>query len=881
MIFESSTNGASILGDFDAASNRSEQMTARDRWQRCERVLAALTIAIALVAPMARAQSADLNLIPQPQEAKETSGGAFRVTPRTRIIVSRGLGGANFEAAQMLAEEIEGWTGWKLKISEGSTAPGGSDFIYIGNVSDDSRLRAALEAQGLKMPQGFDEQGYAIGSDSHRILIGGASAQGAFYGVQSLRQLLRSAKNQNTSQAKVDDLECPAVAIRDWPAMKWRGVHVDLSRGPILSLDYMKQQIRILSAYKINMYALYMEDVFALPDEPISAPQRGALTPEEMRDLVAYAKPYFVTIVPELETFGHLHNVLRYDIYSQLAEMPHGAVLTPTQAGTYDFLGKMIANIAPSFPGSFFHIGADETSQLGEGQTKQLIAEKGAGQVYLDHIVKLDEILKAYHKQTMFWADIAEHFPQLLPTLPKDLIAVVWEYGAQPDYDKRLEPFKNAGLPIFVSPGVSDWSQIYPDYNTAYQNIRNLTRDGQKFGALGMLNTEWNDYGERLSGLLWPGFVFGAACAWQPGESSVDSFKASYDWAFYRNSDHTFADALEKLSATNTLLAGMKMGSALDSYFWEDTFSKSGANDAQTAQPVAHELRVDAEQAWASLIENRAKARLHGDSLDDAIFAARRLDALGMKFEYTAEIGGSYWDAFLNMSDRGRVERDLEGISSTNGELQDLREAVTELRASYEQRWRAENRDFWLGNVLVRYDTLAEGIQSKIQAVDMLEGEFERGEALPAPESLGFAAGRGSAEAVARRSRFPATHCGEETLGRPVVRLARQRMEHLEEQGLAATETSALDGVGSQSRDRELRSFRMRFRCTEQWTKCKGRDGRRGRLRRECRLGQRQEHLAPQVHDRSFEVHEDSNGNRDVPRKMRLRIRLRRQPGAR
>jgi hexosaminidase len=682
-------------------------------------------------------QGTELNLIPQVREVKETSGAAFRVTQRTKIAVNRELG-EHFSGAEMLQQEIERWTGWKLRITEAKALPAGSDFIYVGSVADDSRLRAALASDGLTMPPGFDEQGYALEADGHRILVGGAGAPGAFYGVQTLRQLLRPVNDASQSGEKASDLECPAAAIRDWPAMKWRGVHVDLSRGPILSLDFMKEQIRVLAEYKINMYALYMEDVFALPDEPIAPPQRGALTPEEMRELVAYAQRYYVTIVPELETFGHLHNVLRYDLYSQLAEIPHGAVLTPTQTGTYDFLSKMIADIVPSFPGPFFHIGADETFQLGEGQTKQRIAQEGEGQVYLDHIVKLDEMLKAYHKQTMFWADIAEHFPQLLPTLPKDLIAVVWDYGAKPDYEKQLAPFKNAGLPIFVSPGIDDWNQIYPDFNTAYQNIRNLTRDGQKYGALGMLNTEWNDYGERLPGMLWPGFVFGAACAWQPGESSTEEFMDSYDWAFYRNRDHTFEDALDKLAATNTLLGGMNLGAANDAYFWEDMFSQTGANDAELAQPVAHELRVDAEQAWAALAENRAKARLHADSLDDLIFAARRLDGLGMKFEYTQEMSELYWDAYLNMSDQESVMRDLERISSTNGRLQDLREMTTELRATYEQRWRAENREFWLGNVLVRYDTLASAIQRKIEAMDALEREFSQGQALPTPESLGF-----------------------------------------------------------------------------------------------------------------------------------------------
>jgi len=710
-------------------------------------------------APGARA--ADLNLLPRPREVKQTGGAAFVVTRRTRIIVSSAFGGKDFQGAQMLATEIERWTGWQPKITVARTMPGGSGVIYIGSAADDSKLRSALEKQGLAIDKSFDEQGYAISATRQQILVGGASAQGAFYGVQTLRQLLRPAnmdatngaeaanndgmggkgngkkKTEKTRENSGGELTCPAVAIRDWPAMKWRGISMDISRGPIPTLKFMEKQIRVLAGYKLNMYALYMEDVFTVPGNQIFAP-RDALTTGEITALVAFAQKYYVTIVPELETYGHLHNILRYDIYSQLAEVPHGSVLTPTQPGSYDLLGKMIAAMAPIFKGPFFHIGADETFELGRGQTKQLIAEKGLGQVYLDHIAKLDEMLKPYHKQTMFWADIAEKFPQLLPTLPKDLIAVIWTYGNKDSYDARLAPFRNAGLQIFVSPGISNWRRLYPEFDGAYLNIRNLTRDGQKFGALGMLNTEWKDWGAPLSGMDWPGFVFGAACAWQPGESSIQQFRDSYDWAFYRNTDHTFEDILDKLADTNSLLDGVKLDGTYTSYFWADPFSQAGADYAATAAPVLRDVRVDAEQAWESLLENRAKARIHADTMDDLIFGAKRLDFFGMKLEYTTEMSDAYWDAFTNMGDSRRVYRNLETLSSMNGDLQDLREGFTSLRDEYAQRWRAENRGFWLGNVTIRYDTMASEVQSKINAINVLEDNYSRLGQLPSPESLGF-----------------------------------------------------------------------------------------------------------------------------------------------
>ena len=53
----------------------------------------------------------------------------------------------------------------------------------------------------------------------------------------------------------------------------------------------------------------------------------------DVRELVRYAAHYHVTIVPEQEAFGHLHHLLKYDIYTGLAETPHGHVLAPGDTG--------------------------------------------------------------------------------------------------------------------------------------------------------------------------------------------------------------------------------------------------------------------------------------------------------------------------------------------------------------------------------------------------------------------------------------------------------------------------------------------------------------------------------------------------------------------
>jgi two-component SAPR family response regulator len=179
-------------------------------------------------------------------------------------------------------------------------------------------------------------------------------------------------------------------------------------------------------------------------------------------------------------------------------------------------------------------------------------------------------------------------------------------------------------------------------------------------------------------------------------------------------------------------------GDASDAAFWEDPFSETGANSAEKALPAARELRLSSERALASLYRNHTKARMNADTLDYLIFAALRLDLLGMKIQFTNEISTYYWDAYLNMSDRSRVRRDLNEITSINARLEDLRDATTRLRGMYSDLWLKENRPYWLGNVQVRYDNLASLFQAKIQRVRAAEQQYRQEQVLPTPQEMGF-----------------------------------------------------------------------------------------------------------------------------------------------
>ncbi len=711
-------------------------------------------ISLACLACASHAQVNDaarqLKLLPAPKEIRMAEGKVV-IKPSTTILISNG---EDRTAAETLQKEIHDRTGMKLAIELATAAPKTTGHISLGRLTDRS-LRSYLEAQGVKVDDDLGDQAYVIRVTDSGVLVAGRSAQGLFYGVQTLRQLLREqgGRGANTavlaSRAGVpaphEQLAIPSLTIRDWPSMEWRGVSDDISRGPIPTLDYLKMQIRTLAEYKINLLGFNMEHVFDFQTQPLVAPKgvapkEAALTPAEIKELVEYASKYYITILPEQQAFGHLHQFLKYEIYSDLAETPHGHVLTPTNPKTYDFIRQNYGEVVPLFPGPFFHIGADETFELGLGQTKALAAQEGLGRVYLEHLQKVFEIMQPYHKQLMFWGDIAVKYPELLAILPKDMIAVPWDYDAKPSYENIITPYTNARLRVVVAPGAGNWGVIWPDLDSAFVNIRNFIRDGQKHQAIGALNTNWNDDGESLVDMTWPALVFGAAASWQPGESSIDDFKNSYDWAFYRNNDddRTFAEVIENLDRPNALLAALKLDKASNELFWSDPFSEAGANTAAKALPATHDLRISAEHAVESLLRNRSKAHLHVETLDDMLLAAWHLDTLGLKIQFTSEISRFYWDAYQNQTDKVRAQNDLDEIVDINGRLQSLRDVITEMRKMYAEGWARENHAYWLDNVLVRYDNLASEVQAKIVAVQAAQRQYWTTKTLPAPEQLGF-----------------------------------------------------------------------------------------------------------------------------------------------
>jgi hypothetical protein len=620
----------------------------------------------------------------------------------------------------------------------------------------------------VEMPEEMKPEGYAIIPDGKGLALTAASDAGVFYALQTVKQLVTGyGPNALLHQAK----------IRDWPAMKYRGLDDDLSRGPVTSLEFQKKLVRTLAAYKINLYSPYFEHTAAYAADPLLAPPGGGIGAADAAELVAYAKPYHVTIVPEQEAFGHLHNQLTWEWYQSLAETPHGSVVAPGQPGSLALIKQQFAELAAEYPGPFLHIGADETVDLGLGQTKPDVDARGLGPVYLDFMQQIVAALQPLHRRLLFWGDIAQGSPDLLKTLPQSFkdstIAIAWSYDPEPrGFAKLLAPFTSAGFETWVSPSVHNFRVVYPDNNVALPNIQQLTRDGQQFGSTGQLNTIWNDDGEGLINQDWYGILFGAAAAWQPGQSSIEAFEQSYGQVFHGDMSGALDQAQIELMAAHTVLKNQaRVGNATNNIFWLDPWSQDGQKVAAQVRPFTHDLRMHAEAALTLIAQARAaagpnwaavpatspgstlydaakygaasSALREPDAVDAMELGARKMDFIGLKFQLADEMAAGYARALADSAStdrkvRAQVDSELSNLSGINGRLQDIRNGYTLLRDLYESAWLRSNRPYWLRNVLEKYDYTMQIWLARIDKVRSAQRQWGQTSTLPTAEELGI-----------------------------------------------------------------------------------------------------------------------------------------------
>jgi hexosaminidase len=311
-------------------------------------------------------------VIPQPLEVTPLHG-VFRLNAKTPIEAGPGAEGAASYLHQLIAPAVGG-------LRKGMEE------------KDDKSRSGAILLTTWGAEKGLGEEGYAIMVTSDSVIIRASQEGGLFQAVQTLRQLLPP-EIEGAERLSPRMWPIPAVAIRDKPRFRWRGLMLDVGRH-FFPVQFIKRLIDLLALHKMNVFHWHLTEdqgwrmeikryrrltevgsrrkgspLLTNRNELDGTPYEGFYTQDEIREVVQYAARRLITVVPEVEMPGHS--------MAALASYPHlGCTGGPYEVGrhwgieeqvfcagneqVYEFLENVLDEVTQLFPGLFIHIGGDE-----------------------------------------------------------------------------------------------------------------------------------------------------------------------------------------------------------------------------------------------------------------------------------------------------------------------------------------------------------------------------------------------------------------------------------------------------------------------------------------------------------------------------------------
>lgn len=457
-------------------------------------------------------------------------------------------------------------------------------------------------------------EGYELTVSEKGVRIVGNSAAGAFYGIQSFRQML-----------KEYGAAVPFCRIEDEPDFSERGFYHDITRGRVPTLKKMKEIAEQLSYFKINSLQIYVEDAFDLFEFDGIIKKTECMTAAEMMELDDYCYDHFIELVPSLSTFGHLYRLLQSDKYRHLCEyenwepyqifwvekMAHHTI-DVSNPESIEVVKSMIDQYVPLFRSNKFNICCDETFDLCKGRNKG----KDEGDEYFGFVTQIIEHVRSYGKQVQMWGDVVLAHMEKAKKYLAGVTMLNWNYTKEAK-EENVKAIAETGLEQIVCPGTSSWNRFIEELDRSVGNISGLAAYGKKYGATGILNTNWGDFGNICS---WNcemyGMVFGAEKGWNPAGEVGEDFEMAASLLLYGCKDANVVKLIYDMGMCERTCDWMGF------VYWYSANTKEGRKT---------ELAVDRPKAKENIARiGEIKTELQGllcdgDVKDDLLLAARAI----------------------------------------------------------------------------------------------------------------------------------------------------------------------------------------------------------------------------------------------------------------
>ncbi len=384
-------------------------------------------------------------LMPQPVSVVSGTGN-FIINNKTTVHVSSSDAAAK-RVGEFLSAKIAKATGYQVAVNTGAQTPAENAIRLV-----------------LKNDASLGNEGYQLNVTANGVSIAANKPAGLFYGMQTLLQLLPK-EIEGKEIAKNVKWNVPVCTISDNPRFGWRGLMLDVSRH-FFTKDEVKQFIDEMAKYKFNLMHWHLTDdegwrieikglpkltevgawrvkkvgyfgTFSAPTPDEPRDYGGFYTQEDIKEIVKYAQDRFVNILPEVDVPGHsLAAVASYPELSctpgaenyhvrsgeEIMDWSHGHppialldnTLCPANEKVYDFLDKVMTQVAQLFPFEYIHVGGDECPKNfweKSDAVKALMQKEGLKnmdevQSYFEK--RLEKIVESKGKKFMGWDEILQ-----------------------------------------------------------------------------------------------------------------------------------------------------------------------------------------------------------------------------------------------------------------------------------------------------------------------------------------------------------------------------------------------------------------------------------------------------------------------------------------
>lgn len=377
-----------------------------------------ILIAVGVGCQSSTTQPLPTTVIPQPR-SQQLLDGNFVLSSQTQLVYP--------PAFENAVQFLKHW------VEEGSV-------IRFRENDSDSQIVFVQDSQ-------LATEGYKLEIDKNQIRITAATDTGAFYAVQSLRQLMP--ESIESGDFKEDRIKIRQMHIQDEPEFTYRGMHLDVGRH-FFSVDFIKQYLDYMAMLKMNYFHWHLTEdqgwrleikkypllqtVAAYRDQTLvghynEVPQRfdgqrygGYYTQEEAREIVAYAAARHITVVPEIEMPGHSQAAITaYPELGCTGESPGVAQLWGVfeqiycpKEETFAFLEDVLDEVMEIFPSRLIHIGGDEAPKKNwkacPACQARMVQEglQNEDELQSYFIKRMESYLNSHGRQIIGWDEIIE-----------------------------------------------------------------------------------------------------------------------------------------------------------------------------------------------------------------------------------------------------------------------------------------------------------------------------------------------------------------------------------------------------------------------------------------------------------------------------------------